>query len=121
MSKKNLKLSKSKSKTVSKKLNDSPARWREIYRKFGLTRDDYNKILQIQGGTCAICNRSPEKIRPRRNLAVDHNHKTGEIRGLLCYRCNHVLLGRILRDDVDMAKRTYLYLSTNKNYGRVPD
>ena len=115
-------LKKSRKSTKKKKpLNDSPERWRRIFKDFGLTKDGYNTILQLQGGTCAICQRHPDKIRPRRNLAVDHNHETGEIRGLLCYRCNHVLLGRILRDDIEMAKRTYLYLSTNKNYGRVPD
>jgi hypothetical protein len=116
MSKKNRKSQKSRFK-----LNDSPARWKAIYKKFGLTRDAYNTILHHQRGCCAICNRSPDKIKPKRNLAVDHNHTTGEIRGLLCYRCNHVLLGRIFRDDVEMAKRAYIYLSISKNYGKVPE
>lgn len=107
-------------KSQKSKLNDSPRRWKEIEKKYGLTKEQYQNILAIQGGCCAICRRSPDKIKPKRNLAVDHNHTTGEIRGLLCYRCNHVLLGRILRDDVDMAKRTYYYLKTNKGYGKVP-
>lgn len=116
MSKKNRKSQKSRSK-----LNDSPARWKQIFKKFGLTRDSYLDIFRKQGGCCAICNRTPDKITPRRNLAVDHNHKTGRIRGLLCYRCNHVLLGRIFRDDVEMAKRAYIYLSIERDYGKVPE
>jgi ADP-heptose:LPS heptosyltransferase len=116
MSKKNLKSKKSRFK-----FNDSPQRWRKIYKEYGLTKEKYTAILNLQKGCCAICLRFPEKIKPRRNLAVDHNHATGEIRGLLCYRCNHVLLGRIFRDDVNMAKRAYLYLKEKELiYGKVP-
>jgi hypothetical protein len=42
-------------------------------------------MFQAQGGVCAICNQPPS---PGRNLSVDHNHETGEVRGLLCVGCN---------------------------------
>jgi hypothetical protein len=46
--------------------------------------DEYELILAAQGGKCAICRGGTSK----RHFAVDHNHKTGEVRGLLCGRCN---------------------------------
>ena len=63
-------------------------RWEDhLRRSFGITAEDYNRTLEFQGGVCAICEEPPKK----RRLAVDHDHKTGEIRGLLCWRCNHTL------------------------------
>ena len=56
---------------------------------FGLTPEDYATLLARQGGVCAICVQRPVSKR----LAVDHDHNTGEIRGLLCGRDNHELLG----------------------------
>ena len=53
--------------------------------KYGLTLEDYDNMLEQQKGVCAICG----GINPSgRRLAVDHDHKTGEIRGLLCQHCN---------------------------------
>lgn len=52
--------------------------------KFNISIDEYNSILKKQDNKCAICNMS----ETQRNLAVDHCHKTGKIRGLLCNRCN---------------------------------
>src|SRR3989304_573545 len=57
------------------------------FAKYGLSVDGYNAILKAQGGACAICKKPPKK----RRLNVDHNHKTGRIRGLLCFRCNYGL------------------------------
>jgi hypothetical protein len=55
-----------------------------LKRKFGLTLEEYEQRLRIQGGGCAVCGAKPGKS----SLHVDHDHKTGEIRGLLCFRCN---------------------------------
>ena len=55
-----------------------------LIKKFGLSLDEYRKILEKQNGKCAICGFSPNG----KSLAVDHNHKTGNNRGLLCDRCN---------------------------------
>jgi hypothetical protein len=62
-------------------------------RRYGVSREQYDEILDRQDGLCAIC-RGPEKrmiygrLRP---LAVDHNHVTGQIRGLLCSSCNQAI------------------------------
>ena len=60
-----------------------------IVKTYGVDGDEYARLLELQGGKCAICRNKPKKTR----LAVDHDHKTGANRGLLCSRCNHELLG----------------------------
>lgn len=61
---------------------------RTILRHHGITAEQYYAILKKQKGCCAICKIRP---KPKKHLAIDHNHKTGEIRGLLCFRCNYGL------------------------------
>ena len=56
---------------------------RLMYR-YGLSAEEYESMLAEQGGGCAICGRLPKAKR----LNVDHDHVTGEVRGLLCYVCN---------------------------------
>lgn len=76
-----------------------------LRKKYGITEDEYNDILCAQNGRCAIC-----LCKPRtKSLAVDHDHKTNEIRGLLCSRCNHGLLGHA-HDSIEMLKRAIEYL-----------
>ena len=58
--------------------------WKNL-RKYGMTVEQYEKMLANQGGVCAIC-KKPTKSGKR--LAIDHCHDTGHIRGLLCFRCN---------------------------------
>jgi hypothetical protein len=55
-----------------------------LKRQYGLTLEDYETMLVTQGGVCKMCGGPPGK----RMLAVDHDHETGKIRGLLCVRCN---------------------------------
>jgi len=56
-----------------------------LRRKFGLGSPEYEAMLADQGGRCRICGRLP---RNGSSLHVDHDHETGEVRGLLCFRCN---------------------------------
>ena len=56
-------------------------------RQLGLSVEDYDAMLAAQGGVCAICGNPPKT----RRLDVDHDHKTGKVRGLLCHRCNRAL------------------------------
>lgn len=63
-----------------------------LKREYGMTLDQYNELLRKQANRCAVCRR-PETIVQKQTgvpqrLAVDHDHVTGEIRGLLCHRCN---------------------------------
>lgn len=67
---------------------------------YGLTQDEYWKIYEFQGGSCAICQRAKGTTK---KLSVDHDHETGAIRMLACTRCNR-MLGH-LRDDPKAFER----------------
>jgi hypothetical protein len=79
-----------------------------LKRTYGITEDDYQRLLEHQGGVCAICGQVPRAKR----LAVDHDHVTGKVRGLLCandeFGCN-VTLRRLL-NDAGMAWRAVRYV-----------
>jgi hypothetical protein len=87
-------------------------RWERILqRKYGITAEDYSYMLEQQQGGCAICfQENPTGNR----LAVDHNHDTGEVRGLLCSRCN-TGLGQF-GDNVDNLEAAIDYLNYTSNY-----
>lgn len=74
--------------------------------RYGITLAQFDKMVETQGGVCAVCG-LPETIVARR-LSIDHNHKTGKVRALLCDRCN-VFLGRA-GDDIDLLMRGVYYL-----------
>lgn len=63
-------------------------------RAYGITVGDYDAMLAAQDDRCAIC-RQPETARSNggriRSLAIDHDHETGDVRGLLCHACNVAL------------------------------
>ena len=61
---------------------ESP-RARHLRTKYGLTEAAFKRLEDMQEGTCAICH-----IKPKGRLQVDHDHRTLEVRGLLCWRCN---------------------------------
>ena len=66
-------------------------RWRTLRRKYGLSRHDYETLVVGQRACCAICD-----LRVAR-LVVDHDHRTGHVRGLLCASCN-IALGQLADD-----------------------
>lgn len=82
-----------------------------LMNKYGLTLDDYDAMLEEHGGVCGICQR-PEMRRSKNGrtlpLGVDHDHTTGEVRGLLCGRCNSIL-GFIEDRDLLEAALGYLF------------
>lgn len=59
-----------------------------IKHKYGLSPRDYQQMLNAQNRSCAVCGSTNG---PGRRLCVDHDHVTGEVRGLLCDRCNKIL------------------------------
>jgi hypothetical protein len=61
-----------------------------LLRTYGISHEKYDEMLAAQGGVCAICSQ-PERSARNRHLAVDHCHKTGKVRGLLCTNCNRAL------------------------------
>lgn len=77
--------------------------------KYNLSLEDYDRMLDDQDGRCAICLKPPE---PDRHLCVDHDHETGENRGLLCDICNRGV--GIFRDDPEALRRAADYLERTK-------
>lgn len=61
-------------------------------KKFGITEEDYERMLEEQLGLCKICKAEPDTRW--KMLAIDHNHQSGNVRGLLCMSCN-TTLGRV--------------------------
>lgn len=84
---------------VDKAYRDWDSRLRRTFycKKLKFGAEAYGKLLEHQGGVCAICRKPPLSTR----LAVDHCHTTGLLRGLLCFRCNR---GYGLWHDGDIAR-----------------
>lgn len=78
----------------------------KLKARFGLSIDEYEELLAKQEGKCKICGALRSSLGHR--LAVDHNHETGEIRGLLCKSCN-IGIGN-LQDDPELCERAAVYL-----------
>lgn len=81
-----------------------------LRRVYGLTVEQYEAIIEHQGGVCAICLGDPTPTRQGHLFHVDHDHETGEVRGILCQACNH-LLGWS-RDDVSVLEAAIVYLTS---------
>jgi hypothetical protein len=81
-------------------------RERAYARDFGITVRQYEEILRIQGGTCAICGLPPK----HRRLAVEHDHVTKRVRGLVCWNCNYFKIGR---NTAASAERVLAYLRSD--------
>ena len=82
-----------------------------IRRRFGIDLEVYRSMLQAQNGVCAICGRAEtarNKDGTLRRLQIDHDHKTGRIRELLCSGCNGGLAG--FRDDPGRIKLAIAYI-----------
>ena len=76
---------------------------------YGITLEQYDKMFEAQGNSCAICN---GVNKSGRKLSVDHDHKTGKVRGLLCGKCNHGI-GQF-NDSVRLLQKVISYLRAAK-------
>lgn len=76
----------------------------KLREEFGMSTEDYWEMFDRQGGRCAICRAVPDWKR----LAVDHDHETGEVRGLLCNSCNCGL--GFFKDDPHLVAQALMYL-----------
>lgn len=92
-------------KCYVKRTSEYQRNW-QLKVKFGITIDDYNKMLESQDYKCGICERHMTEFN--KNLGVDHNHKTGDIRGLLCQFCNTGL--GLFREDLNLIKKVCNYI-----------
>lgn len=84
----------------------------ELKKQYGITLEDWEQLYTAQGGVCAVCKTcESEKSSRYANLAVDHCHTTGKVRGLLCNACNRAL--GFLRDSPELARALADYVEKN--------
>jgi len=81
-----------------------------LKRKYGITLEQYALMLALQGGVCAICGREPN---PNISLHVDHDHVTGAIRRLICFRCNQAL--GAFGENADLLRAAAAYLELHES------
>jgi phage-related protein len=112
-----------------KKLRENPDYWKKLeanrdpatrrasnrkstLKKYNLTPEEYQQILEAQNGKCAICKKKETFDQTGKELAVDHSHKTGEVRGLLCQTCNQAL--GMLGDSLELLHSAISYLAKSE-------
>lgn len=80
---------------------------------YGITLEEYDELLVLQEGICKICGTDTPGHKGR--FHVDHNHKTGKIRGLLCHACNTGI--GLLKDSTEILAKAIIYLEEEGSYG----
>lgn len=88
-------------------------RERHLKNVYGLSLQQYDELLQLQDYSCAICGKAHADVVGKR-LSVDHDHKSGAIRGLLCTFCNRYVIGR--HRDFNLFIRAAAYLKKEPQY-----
>lgn len=78
----------------------------DLKRKYGITYDHWKVMFDQQEGKCLVCNKHQNELNQK--LAVDHDHKTNQIRGLICCQCNRGI--GYLQDDPILLRKAALYL-----------
>lgn len=84
---------------------------REAYRRYGITMAEYRALWLSQKGACAIC-QQPERTARNRLLTIDHDHVTGQVRGLLCSQCNRAI--GLLDDSPEVIEAAAAYVRKNR-------
>ena len=88
------------------------------FAKYGLTIGGYERLKAAQNGACVTCRRTPKELNGRK-LVVDHDHKTGLVRGLLCGPCNTAI--GMVRENSEVLEAIAVYLGKPINALRQPD
>ena len=85
-----------------------------LKRTYSITLAEYDALLELQKGRCAICGGEGFLMGPqhKKKLVVDHDHATGKVRGLLCHNCNRAL--GLLGDKPELLHRAADYLKAQR-------
>jgi DNA-directed RNA polymerase subunit RPC12/RpoP len=89
-----------------------------VYRlktRYGITPEQYQILFEKQEGKCAVCKRHQSDLKSK--LVIDHDHKTSEIRSLLCAYCNLRVVGKLRKDTIQAV---YDYLMSDYSGWFVP-
>ena len=84
----------------------------QLVRYYGISVADYRAMFEKQDGKCAICKRHQSELSKK--LSVDHDHKTGKVRGLLCSHCNGIVL-QIVENYSGLIPTAQEYLKSSVN------
>ena len=101
-----------KQRHTLKRIIDEERRATRVVREYGISKDEYVKLLREQGGVCAICFQLPKE---NHNLHVDHDHETELIRGLLCGNCNKAI--GLMKESSEIFESAILYINKHKKGG----
>lgn len=82
---------------------------RNLRAKYGITAAEFDELLASQGGVCAICGTDPMTRTTKKAAAVDHDHATGAVRGVLCGQCNSAI--GLLQEDPRILQAAIDYLN----------
>lgn len=93
-----------------RRTNPEAMRNTDLKKNYGITLQRYNEMFQNQEGSCCICKKHQNEFSKR--LSVDHCHKTGKVRGLLCNNCN-LAIG-LFDEDLNVIKNTIYYLEKHR-------
>ena len=93
---------------ITENVSKRAIRHNQLVCKYDISLADYEEMLSKQGGVCKICGGKNNN----KTLSVDHNHKTGKIRGLLCFSCNTVL--GCAKDRIGILAKAITYLLNTK-------
>lgn len=98
----------------NKELQKLRTRNSKLKKNFGITLERYNELVLQQDGKCAICKELETTVinGSLTSLAVDHDHTTGRVRGLLCCKCNRAL--GLMKDSVEILESAKEYLRGSK-------
>lgn len=87
-----------------------------LKKKYGITELTYEAMLQKKDGRCWICLKKPTN----KPLNVDHDHKTMQVRGLLCFFCNKFLIGRRRKEHAALFSAAHFYLESDYDWRSHP-
>lgn len=101
-----------KCKEYAERRDKEGTREKAWQRRYGITRQDYETLLELQGDSCAICKTMDVGRKGHTHFHVDHDHETGKVRGLLCDLCNRGL--GYFKDDAYLMMKGAKYLESYK-------
>ena len=107
-------------KQTAKRRANGTLRADRLRSKYGITIADFDAMKAAQGGLCAICEKAPTRKNPwgaEPNLYVDHDHRTGKVRGLLCSACN-TAVGQ-MHDSTIILRKAIAYLEAHADRGHL--
>lgn len=86
-----------------------------LRKKYGITEAIFQRMLTKGRRACWICKKAPKT----RILNVDHDHKTGQVRGLLCFFCNKYLIGRRRQEHAGLFSAAAGYLLSKQDWRKA--